>query len=230
MDHHPHGHGHESASYQNGFNPADEYNNLLSNGGDNDTFANWGFDAASHIPNQSDPYLAWQSNAGLDNYSPQAFTKSPSSLPPNAYTGYANAHQFTHSSYDPSLVSSSTAGPSQFELGASPYGQPQQMQHGTIAPQALEHERSHSIRPNQTADAQPYARPSTTDAANYPRAVPQAPPVNQTALYSAIPGGNRTGDFLLVDPDQLGQSTSSVQFNPFVHVGQGEYEWPVNRG
>jgi hypothetical protein len=231
--HHMPPHGHDSASYQNGYNAVDEFGNILSNGGENDNFGNWGFDAASHIPNQnaqSDPYLSWQSNTGLDNYNPQAFTKSPSTLQAASYTGYGNPHQYSHSSYDPSLVSGATNGPSSYELDPSPYGQPQQMQHGTIAPQALEHERAHAVRPSQTLDPQSYSRSSTTDPAAYTRAAPAAPTADQAALHNAIPTGTRTGNFWMKDADRLGEATNSTPFNSFTFVGKNEFELPINRG
>jgi hypothetical protein len=231
--HHMPPHGHDSASYQNGYNPVNEFGNILSNGGENDNFGNWGFDAASHIPNQnaqSDPYLSWQPNTGLDNYNPQAFTKSPSTLQAASYTGYGNPHQYSHSSYDPSLVSGATNGPSSYELGPSPYGQPQQMQHGTIAPQALEHERAHAVRPSQTLDPQSYSRSSTTDPAAYTRAAPSAPTADQAALHNAIPTGTRTGNFWMKDADRLSEATNSTPFNSFTFVGKNEFELPINRG
>ncbi|KAG9677114.1 hypothetical protein KCU95_g16145, partial [Aureobasidium melanogenum] len=227
--HHMPPHGHESSSYQNGYNQVNEYGNLLSNGGDNDNFANWGFDATSHIPNQnaqSDPYLPWQSNAGLDNYTPQAFTKSPSNLQTTSFAGYGNPHQYSHSTYDPSLVSGATNG--SFEIGPSPYGQPQQMQHGTIAPQALEHERAHSVRPNQALDPS-YSRPATTDPSSYTRVIPPAPAADQAAMHNAIPAGTRTGNFWMKDIDQLNEATNSSQVNSFTHIGKTELELPINR-
>jgi hypothetical protein len=238
MDGHNHmpPHGHESSSYQNGYNPTDEYGNILSSTGDDDNFANWGFDAAasSHMPNhnaQSDTYLAWQPNTALDDYNTQAFTKSPSSLQASSYSGYGNAQPYSHSTFDPSLVSGATNGPSSFELGPSPYGQLQPIQHGTIAPQALEHERPQIVRPNQTLDPQVYARPSTVDVTGYARAVPQAPTVDQAALYSAIPAGTRSGDFWMVEPDVLAKATNSTpHLDSFIHVGQTELEYPINKG
>jgi len=226
-------HGHDSSSYQNGYNAVNEFGNILSNGGESDNFGNWGFDAASHIPNQntqSDPYLSWQTNTGLDNYSHQAFNKSPSTLQTASYTGYGNPHQYSHSPYDPSLVSGATNGPSSYELGPSPYGQPQQMQHGTIAPQALEHERAHSARPSQNLDPQSFSRPNTTDAAAYTRVVPPAPTADQAALHNAIPVGTRTGNFWMKDADRLSEATQSTPVNSFTFVGKNEFELPINRG
>ncbi|KAI4720410.1 hypothetical protein E4T48_03350 [Aureobasidium sp. EXF-10727] len=230
--HHMPPHGHESSSYQNGYNAVNEFGNILSNGGENDNFANWGFDAASHLPNQNapqaDPYLSWQSNTGLDNYNPQAFTKSPSNLQTTPYNGYGdNSHQYSHSAYDPSLVSAN--GPSPYELGPSPYGQPQQVQHGTIAPQALEHERAHAVRPSQTLDPSSYSRPSNTDPAAYNRAIPPAPIADQTALHNAIPAGTRTGNLWMKDAARLSEATTSTPVNSFIFVGNNELELPINR-
>lgn len=228
--HHMPPHGHESSSYQNGYSQGNEFGNILSNGGDNDNFGNWPFDAASHIPNQnaqSDPYLSWPANSGLDNYNSQPFTKSPSNLQTNSFAGYGNPHQYTHSTYDPSLVSGATNG--SYGLGPSPYGQPQQMQHGTIAPQALEHERAHSARPQQALDSS-YARPATTDPSSYTRVIPPAPTADQAALHNAIPAGTRTANFWMKDIDRLSEATNSTQVNSFLFVGKTEFELPINRG
>ncbi|THY00217.1 hypothetical protein D6D03_06639 [Aureobasidium pullulans] len=224
-------HGHDPSPYQNGYNAGDEFGNVISNGGDSDHYANW-FDTASHIPNQnaqSDPYMNWQSShTGLDNYNPQAFTKSSSNLQTVPFAGYSNTHQYSHS-YDPSLVSSTTNGPSAFDLGHSPYGHPQPIQHGTIAPQALEHERAHVARTSQTLDPQSYPRATTTEATSYTKSVPQAPPTDQAALHDAIPAGTRVGNFWMKDADRLHQATNSTRVTPYVAVGKTEYEVGINR-
>ncbi|CAD0112381.1 unnamed protein product, partial [Aureobasidium uvarum] len=224
--------GHEPSSYQNGYNAVNGFGNILSNGGENDNFANWNFDAA-HIQNQNppqaDPYLSWQQNTGLDDYNPQAYTKSPSNLQTTPYNGYGNSQQFSHSTYDPSLVSGATNGPSSYGLGPSPYGQSQQVQHGTIAPQALEHERAHAVRPSQILDPSSYSRPSTTDPAGYTRVIPPAPTADQTALHNAIPAGTRIGNFLVKDAARLSEATTSTPVNEFVFVGDKEAELSINR-
>lgn len=223
-------HGHESSSYQNGYSQGNEFGNILPSGGDNDNFGTWAYDAASHIPNQnaqSDPYSSWPANTGLD-YNPQVFTKSPSNLQTNSFAGFGNPHQYTHpSTYDPTLVSGATNGT--YGLGSSPYGQSQQMQNGTIAPQALEHERAHSARPQQTLDPS-YARTATTDPPSYTRVIPAAPTADQAALHNAIPAGTRTGPFLTKDIDVLSEATNSTQVNPFLSISNIEFELPINRG
>ena len=216
---------------QNGYNQVNEFGNILSNGGDDDNFTNWDYDATSHMTNQnaqSNPYLSWQSNTGIDNYNPQAFTKSPSNLQTTPFAGYSNSHQYSYPTYDPSLVSGATNG-SSHELAPSPYGQPQQMQHGTIAPQALEHERAHPVRPNQALDPS-YSRPPTTDPPSYTRVIPPAPTADQAALHNAIPAGTRTGNFWMKDIDRLSEATNSAQVNSFTLVGKTEFELPINRG
>ena len=138
-------------TYQNGYGTNDEYSNILSNAPDHhQNYSNWGFDAHNNVashPHQ-DPYLSWQStNTGLNNYGAHAYVKSPSNIHPDSYAGYGSQHPFTaSSSYDPSLVAGSgMGGASSFALG-NPYGQQQPVQHGTIAPQALEQERLHGSR------------------------------------------------------------------------------------
>ena len=146
---------HHMPPYQNGYGTADEYSNILSNTADNDNFANWNFDSSHNAASnaQSDPYLSWQTNTGLDSYNPHAFTKNSTNLQSSSYGGYGDPHQFATSPYDPSLVSSGANGSSNFGIGASPYAQ-QPIQHGTIAPQALEQERAHHIRPDHGLDNQ----------------------------------------------------------------------------
>lgn len=107
------------------------------------------------------------------------------------------------------------------------------MQHATIAPQALEHERPHTIRPSQSMESQSYARAPAAAAdvsSGYARAIPQAPPANQAALFDAIPPGNRNGNFWTVEADDIDKAANSTQVSPFVHVGQQEFEYPINRG
>ncbi|KAI5257925.1 hypothetical protein E4T42_00814 [Aureobasidium subglaciale] len=228
--HHMPPHGHDPSSYQQGYNPANQFDNLIPDGGESDGFPNWEFNAASHLPNQNVPSNTyWQHDNGLDNYT-QAFTKSPTNLHTTAYPGYSNHHQYENPPFDPSLVPGTTNGPRAFGLGQSPYAQPnRQMQHGTIAPQALEQENAHIVRPGQTSDTQSYSRPHTTDATSYNKVIPSAPTADQAALHKAIPTGTRTGNFLVKDAAHLRQATNSTPLNSFISVGDVEIELPVNR-
>ena len=77
---------------------------------------------------------------------------------------------------------------------------------------------------------QTYSQSGAADAANYARPISQTPSVNQSALFAAIPQGTRTGQFSVIEPEILGKATNSTQARPFIHIGQQEFEYPINRG
>lgn len=106
--------------------------------------------AASHMQGWQQPTAT---TPGLENYG-RHFSKSPSAIQATANFGYGDPRQFNHSPYDPSLGQSSSIGdPTSTYVDHSSYGQ-QSMQHGTIAPQALQHGQTQFSRSMGNLDNQ----------------------------------------------------------------------------
>lgn len=77
---------------------------------------------------------------------------------------------------------------------------------------------------------QGYSRGHTAFSTDYARPIPSAPMADQFALSVAVPKGDMVGIFSIIDPERLASATNSRKANAFVHVGQQEYEYPVNKG
>lgn len=127
-------------------------------------FLNPNHDIAWETPLNNEPaarsaasHLNWQqpttSTPALEAYG-RPFSRSPSAIQTTTPYGYGDPQQFTQSPYDPSLISQpSVEDNSSIYAGYPAYGQ-QTVQHGTIAPQALQHGQTHFPRSSGNPDNQ----------------------------------------------------------------------------
>ncbi|GAB7351613.1 hypothetical protein MBLNU459_g2228t3 [Dothideomycetes sp. NU459] len=221
--------------YQNGSFNEDTF--MYPNGAENDFTSNtWEFNAHNDVTTSSaqptSSYLNWPQTTAtaqdLDSYG-RSYSRSPSNLQQTPFPGYGDPRQFTQSPYDPSLIAPSQNGSSAFSIGNTPYGQ--QMQSGTIAPRALETGRPQTVHQDQNLGGQGHLRGGDLQSVpEYARpTISQAASVDQAALCAAIPKGDVSGIFSIVDYDKLVKSTSSRRLSAFINVSQHDFEYPINR-
>ncbi|KAL1310707.1 hypothetical protein AAFC00_000965 [Neodothiora populina] len=214
----------------------------------NESFADDSFDIFASVPNNdvswdlnsmnnepiaqsTAPHPNWQQSAastpGLDTYG-RSFSKGPSDIQAATTYGYGDPHQYLHSPYDPSLVPSTSVGDNSNYVGHSTFGH-QAMQHGTIAPQALQHEQPQFSQTLGNIDSQGYSRNRTTAATGFANSLPPVPTADQASLCAAVPQGVISGLFSNIDFEKLVSATNTRRVNAFVNVGQQEFEYPINK-
>lgn len=131
--------------YQNG-NFDDESYELFSNTQNNDP---WGSNSINNesLLQPSTSHLNWQPSSsaltpGRDAYG-RPFSDSNSNIQPTPSYNYGDPRQFSQPAFDPSLVAPTSINTHSPYAGHSHYSQ-SALQHGTIAPQALQN-REHQL-------------------------------------------------------------------------------------
>lgn len=237
-------------SFQNG-NYNDDTFDLFSNVSNNE-IAQWDLNSMNHEPDAqvTASHLNWQQppviSSALDSYG-RPFSKSPSVIQPTPTYGYGDPRQFVSSPYDPALVPPLQPNTTSTFPGHSSYAQ-QPVQHGTIAPQALQHGQPPSSRLNNDAEAfvscpLSGCQTSAADAlvkgsirktsalnADHVRTVSSIPNVDQAALCAVIPRGDLIGRFAIVDRGRLEAVANTRKIAAYVDVAQNELEYPINKG
>ncbi|KAK4503916.1 hypothetical protein PRZ48_004831 [Zasmidium cellare] len=215
------------------FNAYDNLNLFPSGSDSNFNEAGWGVNASDY-GSQSRGQLpavnnGWQQNANhLSNpgYSGQAspygrnLNQSPASFNQNQYQNFGQPQQqqsfqpYGQSLHDQSLFSRPSSG---------------QNFHATITPQALD-------RNVQTGyGGSPYGNPAFPNAFNQnstirPNSTPlQARPVNQKILSDAVPKGQASGMFSIINFDTLSRSTNTERMGNYVNIGKEPLEWGITR-
>lgn len=234
--------------FQNG-TFADESFDLFANTPNNDL--GWDYNSINNesITQPAASHLNWQqSNTAtpdLESYG-RPFSKSPSNIQATTSYGYGDPRQFSQSAFDPALVAPSSIGDNSTYVGHASYSQP--MQHGTIAPQALQSGQHHYSQPVSNLEgqvrysetsitmtkhvliAQVYNRTHNTVNTDFGPPVQAVPTVDQGGLCSAVPKSDSVGIFSIIELQKLASATNSRSVGPFINVGQQEFEYPINKG
>ncbi|KAF2170252.1 hypothetical protein M409DRAFT_64579 [Zasmidium cellare ATCC 36951] len=219
------------------FNAYDNLNLFQAGSDSNFNEAGWGVNASDY-GSQSRGQLpavnnTWQqnanhlsapsSNAGYNGQaSPYGRTlnQSPVSFNQNQYQNYSQQQQqsfqpYGQSQYDQSLFSRPGSG---------------QNFTNTVTPQALER----NTQPAYTGS--PYGNPAFPNNAFgqnsslRPNSTPlQARPVRQKILSDAVPKGDDSGMFSIINFDALARATNTERMGNYVNVGKEPLEWGITR-
>ncbi|KAF2137255.1 uncharacterized protein K452DRAFT_112842 [Aplosporella prunicola CBS 121167] len=202
--------------------------------GFNDLFPAAANDQAwSSFSQNPQPWQQQQPPAAFENsaFYGRAFSNSPTPYH-LAHHGNLQQQPFSQQVLDPALMSAGAADASEYDLNMPSYP----ASSSTIAPQALQSVYPRATPPTTAQYEAPPKRNSASNGASASAPVPAA--VNSPApepspapapaqIHLPAPKGLVSGNFIIVDYDELSKATNSTRLHEFVNIGDGAVEMPM---